>query len=34
MRTNQMSEMANQICGQFRAAIGERMFERCLKHNN
>lgn len=28
MRTNQMSELANQICGQFRAAIGERMFER------
>lgn len=28
MRTNQMSELANQICGQFRAALGERMFER------
>ena len=28
MRTNQMSELANQICGQFRAAMGERMFER------
>ena len=23
-----MSELANQICGQFRAAMGERMFER------